>query len=84
MNLKFDQEVKAVLAAQQVSIAVALAIAAASHPNPVSEIDSRLSAVLRAGAATFSDPEELARFRKEVTDIFTRASLHITDDRPSK
>ncbi|WP_234775040.1 hypothetical protein [Paraburkholderia tropica] len=82
MSLNFEQEVKAVLAAQQVAIATALAIAATAHKNPVAEIDSRLAPLLKAGAATFSDPETLERFRQELGLIFTRASLHVTDDRP--
>ncbi|WP_322070956.1 hypothetical protein [Paraburkholderia bannensis] len=82
MSLNFEQEVRAVLAAQQVAIATALAIAAKQAPKPVDEIDSRLAELLHAGTETFSDSELRERYNREIRSILTRATMHITDDRP--
>jgi hypothetical protein len=84
MSLSFEGEVVAVLAAQQVAIAAAIGIAAKQAANPLQEIDSRLAGLLRAGTATFPDPEQRERFNTEIRSILTRASMHITDDRPEE
>ncbi|MET3632978.1 hypothetical protein [Burkholderia sp. 572] len=84
MSLTFEQEVTAVLAAQQLTISAALALAAKQFPNPVDEIDSRQPAFLKAGEVTFADPEMRARFRREIEAICMRATLHITEDRQSE
>lgn len=79
--MNFEEEWRALFAAHHIALASALALAAAKHDKPKDELERSLSACVEAGRKTFADAAVRDRYNKELGLVFTRASLHLTDDR---